>query len=60
MRKLKLLVLSFILFLLASNVSLAQNIKAPDWIISEWINGPGVTLDELKGKVVIVEFFQLW
>jgi len=33
---------------------------APDWIISEWINGDARTLDELRGKVVIVDFFQLW
>jgi thiol-disulfide isomerase/thioredoxin len=33
---------------------------APEWIISEWINGSGKTLDDLKGKVVIVDFFQLW
>ncbi len=33
---------------------------APEWIISEWINGPAVTLHELRGKVVILEFFQLW
>ena len=34
--------------------------KAPDWEISEWINGPGPTLDELRGKVVVIDFFQLW
>lgn len=33
---------------------------APDWIISEWLNGEGKALEELRGKVVIVDFFQLW
>lgn len=33
---------------------------APDWIISEWINGEGKTLQEFRGKVLIVDFFQLW
>jgi hypothetical protein len=60
MRKFMVVILSLIIFFLTYNVSLAQNRKAPEWIISEWINGPGVTLGELKGQVVIVEFFQLW
>lgn len=34
--------------------------EAPEWDVSEWINGPGTTLAQLRGKVVIVEFFQLW
>ncbi|MES0371709.1 MAG: TlpA family protein disulfide reductase [Mariprofundaceae bacterium] len=34
--------------------------RAPEWDVSEWINGPGTTLAQLHGKVVIVEFFQLW
>jgi thiol-disulfide isomerase/thioredoxin len=33
---------------------------APEWIISEWMNGEGKTLQDLRGKVVIVDFFQLW
>jgi len=30
---------------------------APEWIISEWMNGEGKTLQDLRGKVVIVDFF---
>ncbi len=41
-------------------ISLAQARKAPEWDVSEWINGSGTTLRDLRGKVVIVEFFQLW
>lgn len=34
--------------------------KAPEWEISEWINSPGLTLAGLAGKVVVIDFFQLW
>jgi len=34
--------------------------EAPDWVISEWINGDGKSLLDLRGKVLIVDFFQLW
>lgn len=33
---------------------------APEWIISEWLNGKGTSLQALRGKVVVVDFFQLW
>ena len=33
---------------------------APEWVISEWINSDGLTLTGLRGKVVIIDFFQLW
>ncbi|MGI9379008.1 MAG: TlpA family protein disulfide reductase [Methyloligellaceae bacterium] len=35
-------------------------IKAPQWQISEWINSPGTNVDQLRGKVIVVDFFQLW
>ncbi len=34
--------------------------QAPEWKISEWINGDGFTLKDLRGKVIIIDFFQLW
>lgn len=34
--------------------------KAPQWDISEWINGDAGNVDALKGKVVLIDFFQLW
>jgi len=52
------LVLSTMLF--SVNPVSAEGSKAREWIISEWINGPGVSLADLKGKVIIVEFFQMW
>jgi len=34
--------------------------QAPEWEVSEWINGKAISLSSLKGKIVIVDFFQLW
>jgi len=34
--------------------------KAPQWDISEWINGDGGNVDKLKGRVIVIDFFQLW
>ena len=51
--------LALLLFLTISATQ-AQDRKAPELDIAEWINGEGITLEELKGKVVIIEFFQLW
>ena len=33
---------------------------APQWDILEWINGDGGNVDKLRGKVIIIDFFQLW
>lgn len=33
---------------------------APVWDLSEWINSSATTLEKQRGKVVIIEFFQLW
>ncbi len=34
--------------------------KAPPWDIAEWINGDGGNVDTHKGKVIVIDFFQLW
>lgn len=60
MRKAVFIILGCMIVFLAQQTQAAKPRKAPEWVISQWINGPGVTLSELKGKVVIVEFFQLW
>jgi len=53
--------ISLLLFLTSTVISSeAVGGKAPAWQVSEWINGPGVNVEDLKGKVVVVEFFQLW
>lgn len=33
---------------------------APSWEISEWINSPPLKIEDLRGQVVIIDFFQLW
>ena len=44
----------------ARDSRLAVPRPAPAWDVSEWLNSDGLTLADLKGQVVIVEFFQLW
>ena len=34
--------------------------KAPEFDVSEWLNSPGLKLADLRGKVVVIDFFQLW
>jgi len=33
---------------------------APDWKVSEWINGSGGQLADHRGQVILIQFFQLW
>lgn len=45
----------------ASSVIAAPSAKkAPQWDISEWINSEPLNLSDLKGQVVVIDFFQLW
>lgn len=48
-------------FCLWSEFALAvEGRAAPEWRISEWLNGEGTTVEALRGKVVVIDFFQLW
>ncbi|RLA06338.1 MAG: TlpA family protein disulfide reductase [Gammaproteobacteria bacterium] len=40
--------------------SKTQNKPAPQWQTSKWFNSEAINLKDLKGQVVIIEFFQLW
>jgi thiol-disulfide isomerase/thioredoxin len=40
--------------------ALLEPVPAPEWKVSEWINGDPGQLSGLRGKIVIIEFFQLW
>ncbi|MDJ0807928.1 MAG: TlpA disulfide reductase family protein [Gammaproteobacteria bacterium] len=53
------LLISFLISL-GAQASLAASRPAPEWDIAEWINGEGSSLTELRGKVVVIDFFQLW
>jgi hypothetical protein len=46
-----------LLLFAAATLQAAEVRKAPEWDVIEWINGQGTTLAELRGKVVIIEFF---
>ena len=60
MKKLSILVMITALIAIVAMDAAAEPQKAPQWDVSEWINGDAVALADLKGQVVIVEFFQLW
>ncbi len=60
------IVTALIILVLASGPVLARPSSqpvpriAPQWDVSEWINSSGFDLADLKGRVVVIEFFQLW
>jgi thiol-disulfide isomerase/thioredoxin len=54
-----LLLLEVFLLSIRAEAESSKNI-APEWVISEWINSEGFTLSDMRGKVVIIDFFQLW
>ncbi|MCR4289971.1 MAG: TlpA family protein disulfide reductase [Candidatus Scalindua sp.] len=54
-----LLLLGVFLLSIRAEAEPSENI-APEWVISEWINSEGFTLSDMRGKVVIIDFFQLW
>ncbi|MCH9809376.1 MAG: TlpA family protein disulfide reductase [Alphaproteobacteria bacterium] len=33
---------------------------APQWDILEWLNADGGNVGRLRGKVIVIDFFQLW
>ena len=41
-------------------LSLPEGSLAPEFDIAEWINSEPVKLHDLKGQVVVIDFFQLW
>lgn len=41
-------------------LAFASETKAPEWQISEWINSEPLSLENLRGKVIVIDFFQLW
>ena len=48
------------LLLWSGLVNAVEGRAAPEWRIAEWLNGEGTTVEALRGKVVVIDFFQLW
>jgi len=44
----------------AHSVLGAAGKPAPEWDLSGWLNGDGGSVAGNKGKVIIIDFFQLW
>ncbi|MDH3579442.1 MAG: TlpA family protein disulfide reductase [Hyphomicrobiales bacterium] len=49
-----------VFFVHSNALAQASPRKAPQWDISEWMNSSGLQLDQLRGKVVVIDFFQMW
>ncbi len=42
------------------SVNAFASTKAPELTVSEWINSDPGPLNSMKGKVVVIDFFQMW
>ena len=51
--RLKRITYILIIMLISYSSVFSQPRMASEWVISEWINGTGVSLSYLKGKVII-------
>ncbi|MEW8537637.1 MAG: TlpA disulfide reductase family protein [Candidatus Thiodiazotropha endolucinida] len=60
MRNLTFVSFLFTILLMTPPLTAGTYPMAPALDVDEWINGDGVTLDDLKGKVVVIDFFQMW
>jgi len=53
-----------VLILASARPAAADHVAVPRpaeaWDVSEWLNGPPTSVEALRGKVIIVDFFQLW
>lgn len=38
----------------------SSGVRAPQWDIVKWLNGDAGNVDTLRGKVIVIDFFQLW
>ena len=60
MKKLIILALLILFQLPSSGYAGIVGQKAPAWQIAEWLNADGGTIADHRGKVVVIDFFQLW
>ncbi len=59
-KKIKWLLVFCLIVLSSRFVYAAKPYTAPELEVDTWINGEGTTMSALKGKVVVIDFFQLW
>lgn len=65
MKRYRLFIISALIVIIAiqfsffSQISLASP-KAPEPVISQWINQDPGTLMNMRGKVIVIDFFQMW
>jgi thiol-disulfide isomerase/thioredoxin len=53
-------ILITILLSISLNTMAMVGQKAPEFDVSEWINGDAISINDLRGQVVVIDFFQLW
>ena len=59
--RLFLIAISSILTIFAlSHSEVFAAIKAPELVVSEWVNKDPGSLKNMRGKVVVIDFFQMW
>ena len=53
------LIAAFLLLIFLPANAMAANVprEAPEWQVSEWINGAPAKLKDFRGRVVIIDFF---
>lgn len=59
----KLILMIFASVLVISRFSSSETfaaIKAPELVVSEWVNGNPGSLKNMRDKVVVIDFFQMW
>lgn len=58
--KLYLLVFVFLFNVFFINHEAQASMRAPELSVSEWVNGDPGPLRKMSGKVVVIDFFQMW
>jgi len=53
-------ILITLLLSLSLNTLASVGQKAPEFDVAQWINGDAISINDLQGQVVIIDFFQLW
>ena len=65
MSKIVVFLLSCLILIQAESTGLLAGVvkrpyPAPEWEVSKWLNGDPGSLKENRGRVILIDFFQLW